>query len=539
MQYSRTLIIALSSGSILLSHGKNNIASTNGNGNIAQDPPEHENRFLRKGSVGATKTKPVFHHASDRSLDEAKVHTSEYPEMVDPDLHSTHETDSLFPFGPLLLDKDHDFFEGDIIPLAEEIKDDYGKKLYKKLVKKGILPPEGKDDMDGNFDDTALGGAMTKHRWETRKDDIIQVPFDFKSSNFDSSELSNIESWMKDLEEDAKVIKFVKRTNEDHYILVQDGTGCSSYVGNIKNGGQPLTLKRNGCLYKGIVQHEFIHALGFYHEQSRPDRDKYVTINKSNIKPSYIYNFEKRNDLSSLGSEYDFGSVMHYGRTAFTKNGKDTISSKTNKAFGQRVGASETDVEQIRLMYQCKSGPRNLQSYKDNPCTSDCPCWEEKKGCKEDGACQGNLVCENNTCKTPYRKVSSGTCASNGYSAIFDKVECKQVAKKFGFKITWGPHGGYPDVVNGCSVRSDYQLFLNPKDKCNPNSHVTHWTYTSCKCTDWMPCLCKNKSGKTIGNDCKDKNKYCSNWSDQGFCKGYYQVYMTANCAKSCNVDCR
>lgn len=47
-------------------------------------------------------------------------------------------------------------------------------------------------------------------------------------------------------------------------------------VGDLKNG-QNLSIGA-GCDYKAIVEHEILHALGFYHEQSRMDRDDYVTI---------------------------------------------------------------------------------------------------------------------------------------------------------------------------------------------------------------------------------------------------------------------
>ena len=64
---------------------------------------------------------------------------------------------------------------------------------------------------------------------------------------------------------------------------------------------------------KGIVIHELAHAQGILHEQSRPDRDNYVTINTANIISRYLGNFRKHSTGTVSGTRYDFGSVMHYG----------------------------------------------------------------------------------------------------------------------------------------------------------------------------------------------------------------------------------
>ncbi len=119
----------------------------------------------------------------------------------------------------------------------------------------------------------------------------------------------------------------IPRTNETDYITFQPSSGCSSFIGRI--GGQQGINLAGGCQWIETT-HEILHAAGFYHEQSRADRDTYITVHTANIQTGFEGNFNKYNSGQDIGT-YDYNSIMHYLHYFFgCKNCDGTIFCDPN-----------------------------------------------------------------------------------------------------------------------------------------------------------------------------------------------------------------
>ncbi|KAG7153502.1 Zinc metalloproteinase nas-13-like 2 [Homarus americanus] len=235
------------------------------------------------------------------------------------------------------------------------------------------------------------------------------------SSSYNSHERGTIAMAIKKYH-DTTCIRLVPRTIERDYIHILKGDGCSSSVGRI--GGAQVVSLGPGCLYVGIVMHELMHAAGFWHEQSRADRDNFITVNKMNVQSGMWYNFEKYpwERIQSLGVEYDLGSVMHYGPYAFARDRTrpTIIPRKTGVEIGQRRGFSEVDI--------CEDNNDHCNAWVDLGECEKNPIWMNvncRKACKQCGK-----KCRDNS---PYCSfwAQAGECTANAsYMTIFCKLSC-------------------------------------------------------------------------------------------------------------------
>ena len=156
-------------------------------------------------------------------------------------------------------------------------------------------------------------------------------------------------------------VDFVERTTETNYAHIRDSSWDAEPTNSSAVGmaGGEQTVNIVSWDWRFVMAHELCHALGFWHEQSRPNRDAYVIINTECITPGKAHNFDKHTSAGQYGP-YDFDSVMHYGDSAFLNTSiltcTETITVRPpNQAWqnliGQRTHLSDMDELIVSFIY--------------------------------------------------------------------------------------------------------------------------------------------------------------------------------------------
>jgi len=183
-------------------------------------------------------------------------------------------------------------------------------------------------------------------------------------------------------------IRFSEQTNPANprlRVYVRDPNSCDATVGFPGSDGEAL-LNMGWCkslTHVGSLIHELGHIIGMNHEQNRDDgsasfltpdgrkdaklrvfwqnianvwRTQYVPISASYVGSNNQGSDGVNVDTFSGYAEYDYESIMHYGRESPSGGGYafSTVNPLFNPVVGQRVALSDGDLRQISDMYQCR-----------------------------------------------------------------------------------------------------------------------------------------------------------------------------------------
>ncbi|XP_076590193.1 low choriolytic enzyme-like isoform X1 [Chaetodon auriga] len=239
--------------------------------------------------------------------------------------------------------EDDDF---SVSTLLERANTNVGKNSDEPLVMFGdIAMPTGLE----NADPCTERGCL----WPKATDGNVYVPYRI-SSQYSQRERNTIIQGLRSFAA-STCIRFTPLNGQIDFVDIQSRSGCYSFVGR-RGRGQTVSLSRQGCVFQQVIQHELLHALGFNHEQTRSDRDQHVRILFENIIPGMQGNFRKIR-TRNLGTPYDYNSVMHYGRYAFSRNRQPTIVPipNSNVAIGRASQMSPTDILRVNRLYRCNS----------------------------------------------------------------------------------------------------------------------------------------------------------------------------------------
>lgn len=367
---------------------------------------------------------------------------------------------------------------------------------------------QGDMDLDPELKEYIRSGGLSRNAIRARKRLWSTRIIPYRIPSWMSHITSNVLKAINDFHSKT-CIRFVQyRGYHRDYIEFSNTYGCSSKVGRhyAQPGKQAISIG-DGCNNVGTIIHELMHTVGFFHEQSRSDRDKYVKIYWENILDGQSDQFDKYSwrTIDELGVSYDYQSIMHYDRLAFTKNGLPTILAIGNENMEFKspdFKLSTRDAVEINALYDChKTQSYGWSSWSGwTPCDDNCFRTRERY-CYNSGnlqSCGGNVnvygveaekqKCPSSICPVPVDghwgrwsdwRPCSKTC-NDGVRTRFRK--CNNPLPGQGGKYCVGSSTGEePCILKRCHLDKDDVDFENFRLGMWKNSNIDklNWGFNS------------------------------------------------------------
>jgi hypothetical protein len=221
-----------------------------------------------------------------------------------------------------------------------------GKAVYQG----DILLDHVEESLNGPHPDS-FGIAYSQYFWP-KVGSVYQVPYIIDPASGDTTNLNTAITQFNNTF--IGVIQFVARGSETDYVNFNfdpnNHSGvCEAFEGRV--GGEQ-TVGGSGSCTVATILHEMGHTIGVWHEQTRPDRDTYVSVNYNAVIKASRSNFDQIFDNQQATNLYDYASVMEYPAFSFSRNGIPCIESiPAGIPLSNPNGYTAGDIDGILRLY--------------------------------------------------------------------------------------------------------------------------------------------------------------------------------------------
>ena len=222
---------------------------------------------------------------------------------------------------------------------------EHGKAIFQ-----GDIVLEKVETIDPQRPLPSFGIDYSQYLW-LKTGNQYQIPYVIASG---SGDLTNLNTAITQFNNTFSNIQFVAYTGQTDYVSFYFDPNnlsgeCEAIVG--RAGGEQQVGGSAACVV-GTILHEMGHTVGLWHEQSRPDRNTYVSVNYDNLIKGSISNFNQIYDNGQETTLYDYASIMEYPAFSFSRNGGPAIESiPPGIPLSNYNGYTAADIDGIERLY--------------------------------------------------------------------------------------------------------------------------------------------------------------------------------------------